>query len=106
MSYQLCRWYDPYPRLAFALKLLYLAPGAVQTRASRELQRFIEEQWGAPHARKALQEIKVTSRGNRWYDEDPETAQTVELLKNSPEFLKSRVADTLLEILASDPAQP
>ncbi len=106
MSYQLCRWYDPYPRLAFALKLLYLAPGAVQARASRELQRFIEEQWGASHARKALQEIKATSGGKRWYDEDPETAQTVELLKNSPEFLKSRVADTLLEILASDQPQP
>ncbi|MCE3236657.1 MAG: hypothetical protein K0Q50_2848 [Vampirovibrio sp.] len=104
MSYQLCRWYDPYPRLAFALKLLYLAPGAVQVKAARELQRFMEEHWETSQARKAIQEIKVTSRGKRWYDEDPETFQTVELLKNSPEFLKSRVADTLLEILSSDSA--
>jgi hypothetical protein len=33
-----------------------------------------------------------------------ETAQAVELLKNSPEFLKSRVADTLLAILSADQA--
>lgn len=104
MSYQLCRWYDPYPRLAFALKLLYLAPGAVQVKAARELQRFMEEHWETSHARKVLQEIRTTSRGKRWYDEDQETFQAVELLKNSPEYLKSRVADTLLEILSSDTA--
>ncbi len=104
MSYQLCRWYDPYPRLAFALKLLYLAPGGVQAKVARELQRFLEEQWGTSQARKALQEVRSKARGNRWYDEDYETAQTVELLKNSPESLKSRVADTLLEILVAQSA--
>jgi hypothetical protein len=102
VSYQLCRWYDPYPRLAFALKLLYLAPGALQTRASRELRHFLAEQWGATPTEKILRELKANSRGQRWYDEDMETAHTVELLKSSPEFLKSRVADTLLGILTSD----
>ena len=104
MSYQLCRWYDPYPRLAFALKLLYLAPGTVQVKVAREVQHFLEEQWGSSHARKAIQEVKTKAKGKRWYDEDLQTAQTVELLKNSPEFLKSRVADTMLEILAGDRA--
>jgi hypothetical protein len=102
LSYQLCRWYDPYPRLAFALKLLYLAPGGLQVRASKELRRFLTEQWGAVHIEKMLQGFKSRLNGKRWYDEDVETAQTVELLRQSPEFLKSRVADTLLEILCSE----
>lgn len=102
MSYQLCRWYDPYPRLAFALKLLYLAPGALQVQASRELRDFLTEQWGAKHTEQVLQELKSKERGKRWYDEDLETAHTVELLKTSPAFLKSRVADTLLEILCTE----
>ena len=104
MSYQLCRWYDPYPRLAFALKLLYLAPGPVQTKVARELQHFLEDQWGTPQARKALNEVRSKAKGNRWYDEDYETSQTVELLKNSPESLKSTVADTLLAILMAQSA--
>jgi hypothetical protein len=104
VSYQLCRWYDPYPRLAFALKLLYFAPSPVQVQAARQLKRFLEEEWGTAHARKALQEVRAKAKGKRWYDEDLETAQAVELLKNSPEFLKSRVADTLLAILSADQA--
>ena len=104
MSYQLCRWYDPYPRLAFALKLLYFAPAPVQVRAARQLKRFLEEEWGSGQARKALQDMKSKAKGKRWYDEDWETAQAVELLKNSPEFLKSRVAETLLAILSADHA--
>jgi hypothetical protein len=90
--------------LAFALKLLYFAPAPVQVQAARQLQRFLEEEWGTAQARKALQEVKAKFRGKRWYDEDQETAQTVELLKNSPEFLKSRVADTLLAILSAEDA--
>lgn len=104
MSYQLCRWYDPYPRLAFALKLLYLAPGALQNRASKELQHFLDEQWGTAATERVRYESAAKPKGQRWYDEDRDTAQTVELIKNSPEALKSRVADTLLAILTSDPA--
>jgi hypothetical protein len=73
-------------------------------QATRQLQRFLEEEWGSLQARKALQDVKAKAKGNRWYDEDQETAQTVELLKNSPEFLKSRVADTLLAILSAEDA--
>ena len=104
MSYQLCRWYDPYPRLAFALKLLYLSPGGIQSNVARELRRFLEEEWGTLQTRKALQEICARAKGNRWYDEDLETAQTVELLRNSPDSLKSRAADILLEILMAQSA--
>ncbi len=104
MSYQLCRWYDPYPRLAFALKLLYLAPGNLQAQATRELQHFLDENWGAVQTERALYNASAKPKGNRWYDEDQETAQAVELIRNSPEFLKSQVADTLLGILSADPA--
>ena len=102
MSYQPCRWYDPYPRLAFALKLLYLAPGSVQVRAARHVKRFLEEQWDNPQASKAFLQLKFQSNGKRWYDEDGETAQAVELLRKSPEYLKSRAADTLLEIMTAE----
>ncbi|WP_303673894.1 hypothetical protein [Vampirovibrio chlorellavorus] len=104
MSYQPCRWYDPYPRLAFALKLLYLAPGAMRLTVARQIQRFLVEQWDTPQVRKVLQEIRVKANGNRWYDQDQETAQTVELLKNSPDFLKSRVAENMLQLLMVESA--
>lgn len=104
MSYQPCRWYDPYPRLAFALKLMSLAPGAVRARAAGQLRRSIVEAWDTPQARNALLGIKIKANGGRWYDVDQETAQAVELLKNSPDFLKSRVADTLLEMLMAESA--
>ncbi len=105
MSYHSCRWYDPYPRLAFALKLLYLAPGSLQARASQELQTFLDTHWGSAHADRTAYEVASRSiHGKRWYDEATETAQTVELIKNSPDPLKSLMADTLLEILGADPA--
>ena len=102
VSYHLCRWYDPYPRLAFALKLLYLAPSTVQTRVSRQLRRFLAEQWGATQTERISQAVKALSNGKRWYDQDPDTAFLMELLRSSPAFLKSRVADTLLEILCAN----
>lgn len=74
----------------------------MQNRAARELQRFMDEQWGPAEAEKVRFHAAEQPRGKRWYDEDLETAQAVELIKNSPEALKSRVADTLLEILTAD----
>lgn len=104
MSYQPCRWYDPYPRLAFALKLLYLAPGAMRVNVSRQVQRFLMEQWDFPQARRVLLEMNVKADGNRWYDQDQETARTFELLKNSPDFVKSRAAENMLKVLLAESA--
>ncbi|WP_373532353.1 hypothetical protein [Vampirovibrio sp.] len=104
MSYQPCRWYDPYPRLAFALKLLYLAPGAMRIHVFRQAQRFLMEQWDTPQLRSVLLGTDIKAKRNRWYDQDPETAQTVELLKNSPDFLKSLVADNMLKVLLAESA--
>ena len=64
----------------------------------------MDENWGSTHAERVLYQAASKPKGKRWYDEDLETAHTVELIKNSPESLKSRVADTLLEILTADPA--
>ena len=102
MSYQLCRWYDPYPRLAFALKLLYLAPGGLQLQSLQAMRRCLNEQWGARQTERHLHALPAYALGKRWYDVDADTARTVELLRNSPEFLKTRAADTLLEILGAE----
>src|SRR5689334_20142471 len=100
MSYQLCRWYDPYPKLAFALKMLYLAPGSLQQRAMAEIQRFVNEQCESLPAQNRLpKEEKAEQACNRWYDLHRETAKTVELIKNGSETLKKRVGDELLAIL-------
>lgn len=104
MSYQRCRWYDFYPRLAFAFKLLSLAPGGMRKNAIRELQRLLDEQWGLPDEMAAFRSGSVPRTpavsGKRWYDADPEAMRTVELLKNSPDQMKKRVADLLLAFLA------
>jgi hypothetical protein len=93
--------------LAFALKLLYLAPAVVQARVSRQLRRFLAEQWGATQTeRVARVACALADDGKRWYDQDPDTAFLMELLRSSPAFLKSRVADTLLEILCADAPEP
>ena len=102
MSYQLCRWYDPYPKLAFALKMLYFAPDTLQRRAMQEISRFVDEQWETVHVQRQIQAKKPQPRGNRWYDSHDETAKTVELIKNSPDALKQRVGETLLTILAAE----
>lgn len=99
MSYHVCRWYDPYPRLAFALQMLSLAPPAIQTQVSRQLHCFLVDQWGATQTERVLNRAHLFSSGKRWYDADPQTAFTLELIKSSPQLLKHRVADTLLELL-------
>ena len=97
MSYQSCRWYDPYPRLAFALKLMYLAPRQLKMRAMKELVEYLDEHLGQDSlTRQGL------NRKNRWYDEDQQAAIAVELLKQSPESVKTRAADALLAILSEE----
>lgn len=100
MSYQLCRWYDPYPKLAFAFKMLYFAPDSLQLRAMAEIQRFVDKQSEMePEQRRSSKAYEPYKACNRWYDGHSETAKTVELIKNSPETLKKRVGDELLAIL-------
>jgi hypothetical protein len=76
----------------------------MRINVSRQVQRFLLEQWDTPQMRRVLLGIHIKDNGNRWYDQDPETAQTVELLKKSPDFLKSRVADNMLKVLLAESA--
>ncbi len=103
MTYQACRWYDPYPRLAFAMKMLALSPKPLQDGASRMLQLFFAEQWDGQQAEKRLGELKYLNTGKRWYDRDLASTQAVELLKRSPEILKTLAADRVLDFLVQEP---
>jgi hypothetical protein len=101
MSYQQCRWYDPYPKLAFALKLLYLSPQGLQRQALQDLRSFLTHEWGERQMHHLLSRHKPVSLKHRWYDEDPQTAGTLDLIKESTSSFKNRVADQLLKLLLS-----
>jgi len=101
MNYQQCRWYDPYPKLAFALKLLYLSPQELQRQALQDLRSFLTSEWGERQTHNLLSRYKPTSLKHRWYDEDPQTAGTLDLIKESTASFKNRVADQLLKLLVS-----
>jgi len=100
MSYQQCRWYDPYPKLAFALQLLYLSPQGLQRQALHDLRVFLTHEWGERQTHNLLSRHKPASLKHRWYDEDPQTAGTLDLIKESTATFKNRVADQLLEMLS------
>lgn len=104
MSYQLCRWYDPYPKLAFALKMLYFAPDGLQRKALAEMRRFVDEQWETAYLRQIQEKQPQQGGGNRWYDTHAQSAKTFELLKNGPDTLKHRVGEALLTILSGETA--
>lgn len=76
---------------------MYLAPSHLKTRAVQELIGYLDQQL----EREASHSLKP-DRKNRWYDEDQKTAHAVELLRASPESIKTRVADTLLAVLTDD----
>lgn len=102
MSYHYCRWYDPYPKLAFALKMLYFAPGSLQIKAMQTIKQLVESNWEAVQLQRHLQTVKPVPRGKRWYDSQENTAKTVDLIKESPDILKEQVADELLFILSAE----
>ncbi len=95
MSYQHCRWYDPYPKLAFAFKLLYLAPRHIRRKVLEDLVGFL-----AIHAGKTHAAATVPASANRWYDLSADVTGTLELIKQSPESLKHLSADRMLSDLA------
>jgi hypothetical protein len=99
ISYQQCRWYDPYPKLAFALKLLYLSPQGLQRQALQGLRTFLTQEWGEKQTHQLLDQKQP--EGHRWYDEDPQTIGTLDLIKESTASFKNRVADQLLKLLST-----
>lgn len=95
MQYQACRWYDPYPRLAFALKLLYFSPKERQIYAARQISQLLDRYLGQTSGSRRFPKRP----NNRWYDHSMDTAQLVERLKQSPDSLKNLFADKLIATL-------
>jgi hypothetical protein len=113
LRYQLCRWYDLYPRLSFALTLLQLAPVSMQTEAIDSLKHLLGKTviQGTLFTEDFVRDaVEVPEHApllrNRWYDNNKGAASAMELLKSSPEFVKNQVADLLLVLLASKADSP
>ncbi len=103
MSYHHCRWYDPYPRLVFALKLLFFAPRVQQQAIVADLLGLLIEQLGTKpelNQGRTSQTASGSKRiGSRWYDHLENAADWMGLLATSPESLKLMTADWLLDAL-------
>ncbi|MBX2861828.1 MAG: hypothetical protein KTR14_11390 [Vampirovibrio sp.] len=98
-QYHPCRWYDPYPRLAYALKLMYFAPKVLQEKAVKELSSLLVSHFATPFKQPEKPDYKSNFAGNRWYDVSDEATETVEMLKLSPDSLKELSANQLIETL-------
>ncbi|MEB3287987.1 MAG: hypothetical protein VKJ04_10850 [Vampirovibrionales bacterium] len=115
--FQKCRWYDPYPRLSFALKLLSLAPQPVRARcwhmileeteaalsrllqdasAERTLDRLMD---GWLLEQSADAELSGERRRPLLAETENLGLRALLLLKNSPDAVKGQVTGKLLAIL-------
>jgi len=45
--------------------------------------------------------VHTSPAGKRWYDEQPETAKTVEIIRSSPPQFKNQVGAVLLALLSN-----
>ncbi|MBY0450889.1 MAG: hypothetical protein K2X01_09730 [Cyanobacteria bacterium] len=101
MSYHHCRWYDPYPRLVFALKLLFFAPRAQQQAVVADLLGLLIGQLGTEPELNPGRSSQTATRskkiGSRWYDQIENATDWMGLLAASPESLKLMTADWLLD---------
>ncbi len=94
MSYRPCRWYDPYPRLAFAFKLLRLAPQQVRQMVLEEFALFMDLHWG-----EVAKDQWVLPPHNRWYDLSDDVSRSLERIRHGNDHLKEVSADQLLSAL-------
>lgn len=100
-QYQACRWYDPYPRLAFALKLLYFAPQHKQIALAKEINVYLDQILGKraslmKQRQRHFEPSALEKSFTRWYDRDQELQTVVERLKALPDTLKNAVADRVI----------
>lgn len=99
MPYQHCRWYDPYPGLAFILKLLRLMPREQQTVVGERLNQYLLY-------RMIHLSGPANPTGNRWYDEVPGLLEGLERLKVAPDPIKQQSTDFLVKLLEEAEASP
>ncbi len=88
--YQHCRWYDPYPGLAFVLKLLQLMPRDQQAMMGQRLNRYLDY-------RSIPKQSPCQYAGHRWYDDVPVLVAGLERLKRSPQPVIHQSTDFLLK---------
>lgn len=96
------RWYDPYPKLSFALQLLDLAPGQLQSQATMAMLEMLDDYYD--EALMALvhshQDTTQSRLSNRRGDHVTPRRKVDALLKDCPESIKNQAADLLLRHLA------
>jgi hypothetical protein len=102
MNYRLGRWYDPYPRLAFAFQMLDFAPAAIRQQSISKLRQVLMECFDESSS--AVISQPEQGKGHRWYDqfEGEDVSCLMGMLKSSPDSVKDRAADTLLGVLQHD----
>lgn len=94
MSYQHCRWYDVYPRLAFVLRLVRLMPQEKQVLLGQRLHEYLAHRSPSQPGPQA-----AAVQSNRWYDDVPGLTDSLERLKASPPPVKEQSADYLLHLV-------
>lgn len=92
------RWYDAFPRLAFALQLLRLTPPPVREQALEDLSDLLDDMVG-PLIDEAMMAACMGS-GQRWYDLPEEADAALHRLKSAPTRVKNAAADHLLGSIA------
>lgn len=115
--FQKCRWYDPYPRLAFALRILGLAPLPMKEKAwqlildetATSLSKIVQEASASRTPAKTLdglmalwQSEQSSHSHNRQYDIADKGQQALLMLQNSPDSVKRRVTELLLTLLTEE----
>ncbi len=96
------RWYDPYPKLSFALQLLDLAPGQLQSQATMAMLEMLDGYYDEELIALVNSHQDTTQHGssNRRGDHVTPRRKVDALLKDCPETIKNQAADLLLRHLA------
>ncbi|MGE0199403.1 MAG: hypothetical protein AB7P76_00390 [Candidatus Melainabacteria bacterium] len=92
-SYQMGRWYDAYPQLAFAIKVLQWSPVTLQQEAVDALDALFVTTLGVDDVAD-----NPDLRGLRWYDHTA-NGWRVAMLQHLPVSLKKQAAETLMRVL-------
>lgn len=89
-SYLPCRWYDPYPRLVFGLKLIEMMPHIQQERAGQWLLDWLSRTMPPASL------VHSRAYSGRWYDSTPPLAEALHILKMAPPSLIQQGSDVLV----------
>lgn len=94
MSYRQCRWYDPYPGLTFALKLISLMPPKNQSLIGVCLNEYLTQR----HIARICSESH-SGKQSRWYDSIDPLFESLEKLKLTPDVIKFQSTDFLMRLI-------